>query len=65
MPRRDVQPRSNDLAGEALATSLDAHCRAELSPYKCPRSFNFQDSLPRSPTGKLMKRLLRERYLAQ
>jgi fatty-acyl-CoA synthase len=59
-----IQPRSNDLAGVALAAALDAHCRAELSPYKCPRSFDFHEALPRSPTGKLLKRLLREHYLA-
>jgi fatty-acyl-CoA synthase len=60
-----VQPRSPDVAGETLAAALDAHCRAQLSPHKRPRSFDFRDALPRSPTGKLLKRLLREDYLAR
>jgi long-chain acyl-CoA synthetase len=35
-----------------------------LATYKCPRTVDFTDSLPRSPAGKLYKRLLRERYWA-
>jgi fatty-acyl-CoA synthase len=46
---------------EAEAALLD-HCRAELATYKCPRSVDFVDELPRDPNGKLYKRLLRERY---
>ncbi|WP_368680296.1 AMP-binding protein (plasmid) [Rhodococcus opacus] len=60
-----VQPRSPEVTGEALAVALEELCREQLSPYKCPRSFEFRDALPRSPTGKLMKRLLREDYLAR
>ena len=41
---------------------LIAHCRANLSHIKCPRSVDFEAELPRSPTGKLYKRLLRDRY---
>jgi acyl-coenzyme A synthetase/AMP-(fatty) acid ligase len=33
-----------------------------LSRLKCPRSIDFEKELPRTPTGKLMKRLLRDRY---
>ena len=33
-----------------------------LSPIKCPRSIDFEPELPRHPTGKLYKRLLRDRY---
>ncbi|OLT21229.1 acyl-CoA synthetase [Actinomadura sp. CNU-125] len=49
-------------ASPALAAELIAHCRAELATYKCPRSVDFVDELPRDPNGKLYKRLLRERY---
>ncbi|MGT2494748.1 hypothetical protein ACU4GD_40840 [Cupriavidus basilensis] len=41
-----------------------AFCRTHLSAIKCPRSVDFADELPRLPTGKLLKRLLRERYWA-
>jgi len=51
-------------AGPGLEAELLAYCRAELATYKCPRSVDFTDSLPRSESGKLYKRLLRERYWA-
>jgi len=37
-------------------------CRQHLSPIKCPRSIDFEAELPRTPTGKLVKRHLRDRY---
>jgi len=37
-------------------------CREHLAHFKCPRSIDFDDQLPRLPTGKLYKRLLRDRY---
>jgi long-chain acyl-CoA synthetase len=52
------------IPSDALADALIAHCRARLSPIKCPRRLVFRDRLPRSPTGKLMKRLLREDFHA-
>ncbi|MDB5428923.1 MAG: Acyl-CoA synthetase [Caulobacter sp.] len=42
-----------------LAAELLAHCRAKLAAYKCPRTLEFVDALPRLPTGKLLKRMLR------
>ena len=36
-----------------------AHCRSRLAAYKCPRSVEFAASLPRTPTGKLLRRQLR------
>jgi acyl-CoA synthetase (AMP-forming)/AMP-acid ligase II len=41
---------------------LIAFCREHLAHFKCPRSIDFDDQLPRLPTGKLYKRLLRDRY---
>jgi fatty-acyl-CoA synthase len=58
-PAPGVEP-SEDLAGELLA-----HCREHLAGYKVPRSIDFEAELPRLPTGKLYKRLLRDRYWAQ
>ncbi|HET9769954.1 MAG TPA: acyl-CoA synthetase [Acidimicrobiia bacterium] len=45
-----------------LAAELTAFCRERLTHYKCPRSVDFDPALPRLPTGKLYKRLLRDRY---
>ena len=39
-----------------------AACRAQLASYKCPRSIDFVESLPRDPNGKLYKRLLKDEY---
>jgi long-chain acyl-CoA synthetase len=57
-----VQPVDMADAGPALAEELIAFCRAQLSPIKCPRSVDFEAELPRHPTGKLYKRLLKDRY---
>lgn len=48
---------SDDLAAELLA-----YCGEGLAHYKVPRSVDFIDELPRLPTGKLYKRILRDRY---
>ena len=50
--------------GPELAAELIAFCRQHLAVVKCPRSIDFEDELPRLPTGKLYKRLLRDRYWA-
>ena len=57
-----VQPVDMAEAGEALADELIRWCRAELSGVKTPRQIDFAAELPRAPTGKLYKRLLRDRY---
>ena len=57
-----VQPRDMAHAGKALEQELIAFCREHLSAIKCPRSIDFEAELPRHPTGKLYKRLLRDRY---
>ncbi|HMG42384.1 MAG TPA: acyl-CoA synthetase, partial [Acidimicrobiales bacterium] len=49
-------------ASDELSTRLIAHCRDHLAHYKCPRSVEFRDELPRHPTGKLYKRLLRDEH---
>ena len=46
----------------ADAAELIAYLRARLAHYKCPRSVDFHEALPRNPSGKLLKRLLREPY---
>ena len=59
-----VQPRDLREAGPELAQELIAFCRAQLAHVKCPRSVDFEPELPRHPTGKLYKRLLKDRYWA-
>jgi acyl-CoA synthetase (AMP-forming)/AMP-acid ligase II len=57
-----VQPVSMDDAGPDLEHELIAYCREHLAAYKCPRSVDFDPELPRLPTGKLYKRILKDRY---
>ncbi len=57
-----VQPRNMADAGPALADELIAYCKRNLATLKCPRTVDFEAELPRHPTGKLYKRLLRDRY---
>ena len=45
-----------------LAEDLISHCREHLAGFKVPRSIDFEEKLPRHPTGKLLKRLLRDKY---
>jgi long-chain acyl-CoA synthetase len=49
---------------DELGAELIAHCRERLAGYKCPRSVDFRDNLPRTEAGKLYKRLLRDEYWA-
>ncbi len=48
----------------ADADALIAFCRERIAAYKCPRSIDFVDEMPREASGKLKKRLLRDRYWA-
>jgi long-chain acyl-CoA synthetase len=57
-----VQPMPGIVPGPDLAEELIFFCGQSLSRQKVPRSIDFEDELPRLPTGKLYKRLLRDRY---
>ena len=59
-----VQPMPGVVGDMALAEALTAFARRELGGVKTPRRIDFTAELPREPTGKLMKRKLRETYLA-
>jgi long-chain acyl-CoA synthetase len=50
--------------GPDVERELIAFCKDNLAHFKCPRSIDFEPELPRLPTGKLYKRLLRDRYWA-
>ena len=57
-----VQPVDMADAGPELERELIAYCKSQLASLKCPRSVDFEPELPRHPTGKLYKRLLKDRY---
>ena len=57
-----VQPLDWAEAGPVLERELLTYCREHLAHYKCPQSIDFDEELPRLPTGKLYKRKLRDRY---
>jgi acyl-CoA synthetase (AMP-forming)/AMP-acid ligase II len=59
-----VQLADPAAAGPELAAELIDFCRARLTHFKCPRSIDFVAGLPRSATGKLYKRVLRDAYWA-
>ncbi len=48
----------------ASADEIIAHARARIASYKLPKSIDFVDSLPRNPTGKVLRRELRAPYWA-
>ena len=60
-----IQPITGITPGDDLAQELMDFCLAQLSRQKCPRSIDFENELPRLPTGKLYKRLLRDKYWAK
>jgi long-chain acyl-CoA synthetase len=57
-----VQPMPGVALGPELEQELKAFCAQHLARYKCPRSIDFENDLPRLPTGKLYKHVLRDRY---
>lgn len=57
-----VQPKHWEDVGPELEAELIEFCREHISHIKCPKSVDFEKELPRHPTGKLYKRLLRDRY---
>jgi len=60
-----VQLRAGHEPTDELASALIEFTRARLAHFKCPRSVDFVDELPRSETGKIYRRLVRERYTPQ
>jgi long-chain acyl-CoA synthetase len=57
-----VQPTRWENAGEAFGAELIAWCRERMADVKCPRSVDFEQTLPRAETGKLYKKELKARY---
>lgn len=57
-----VQPVDYQAAGEALAAELTEWLRGRVGRLKVPRQVDFDPALPRTASGKLLKRLVRDRY---
>jgi acyl-CoA synthetase (AMP-forming)/AMP-acid ligase II len=57
-----VQPGDGVEGSPQLEAELIAFAREHIAHYKCPKSVDFEAELPRLPTGKLYKRILRDRY---
>lgn len=60
-----VQAAEGVEPNDELAAELLAFTKEHIAGYKVPRSFDFRPELPRLPTGKLYKRLLRDEYWGQ
>lgn len=61
-PRNPVELPPTLTASPELEEELIGHCREHLAGFKTPDSIDFEEKLSRHPTGKLLKRLLRDRY---
>ena len=57
-----IEPIDGVAGDEALRASIVEHIQQRLGKYKWPRTIDFMDELPREPTGKLLKRKLRDPY---
>jgi fatty-acyl-CoA synthase len=57
-----VEPMDGVAPSDALARELIAYARERLAHYKAPKSVDFMAELPRLPTGKLYKQVLRAAY---
>ncbi len=57
-----IEPAPGHAPTEVLAAELMAHARSKLAHYMAPRSIDFIEVMPRLPTGKLYKRVLRDAY---
>ena len=60
-----IELREGFEARDALADEILAFAREHLAGYKVPRSIDFEEALPRHPSGKLYIRRLRDRYWAE
>ena len=57
-----VQLAPGFAASAELESELIRYCKSQLSSISCPRSVDFVSELPRTPAGKLNKRVLRDQY---
>lgn len=62
VPKAVVQLRDPNLAGAAMAQGLIDFCAERLARMKLPKTIVFETSLPRLETGKLLRRVLKDRF---
>jgi long-chain acyl-CoA synthetase len=60
--RAVVQPAAGVTAGPGLEQELIEHCAARLARFKRPRRIDFVTDLPRLPSGKILRRVVRDAY---
>ena len=58
-PKAFVVLKSPDGASDALAKTLQDHCKQKLAAYKYPRWLEFRTELPKTATGKIQRFKLR------
>ncbi|MEO1193225.1 MAG: AMP-binding protein [Pseudomonadota bacterium] len=56
--------KPGEVASDDLVLALQQHCKQVTGPYKYPRRLAFVDSLPKTPTGKIRRRFLRDQEFA-
>ena len=49
-------------SAELCEGDVIGHCQGKLARYKQPKAVRFVDEIPRNPSGKILKRILRERF---
>jgi len=57
-----VEPVDGVVPSPELAAEIIAFCQEKIAKFKCPKSIDFTDAMPRDPNGKLYKRKLRDPY---
>jgi len=57
-----IEPAPGVVASPQLASDILAFCQGRIAKFKCPKSIDFTDAMPRDPNGKLYKRKLRDPY---
>jgi len=55
-----VQPAPGAVAGPGLASELIEFCRSRIAHFKAPKTVSFSSELPRTPSGKMLRRVLAE-----
>ena len=63
--RAVVVLREGHTPGEELAQELQDHVKQETAPYKYPRIVEFADELPKTPSGKLQRFILRNQEIVK
>ncbi len=57
--------RAGAAVSEALAEELRKHCRAQAAPFKTPRLIKFMEALPKTQSGKIKRKELRQTEMAR